>query len=121
MLGRRVLVIDDNRDLAFGIQFLLGRKGYQVELAGSGAEGIAAAERQRPDVILLDIGLPDINGFEVAQRLRGMPALQGVRLVGMSGFGSDEHHRRSQATGIDRFLTKPVTAVALAEAVAAGA
>ncbi|MFO8002642.1 ATP-binding protein [Thioalkalivibrio sp.] len=121
ILGRRVLVIDDNRDLAFGIQFLLGRKGYQVELAGSGAEGIAAAERQRPDVILLDIGLPDINGFEVARRLRGMPALQGVRLIGMSGFGSDEHHRRSQATGMDRFLTKPVTAVALAEAVAAGA
>ncbi len=118
--GFRVLVIDDNRDLAFGIQLLLSRKGYQVELTGTGAEGIAAAERQRPDVILLDIGLPDMSGFEVAQRLRDMPSLHDVRLIGMSGFGSDEHHRRSQASGMDHFLTKPVTAADLAEVMAAG-
>jgi CheY-like chemotaxis protein len=108
--GRRVLVIDDNRDLAFGIRLLLGRQGYAVELAGDGAQGIAAAERKRPDVILLDIGLPDIDGFEVARRLRRLPGLNGVRLIGMSGFGGDDHHRRSQAAGIDRYLTKPVTA-----------
>lgn len=118
--GCRVLVIDDNRDLAFGIKVLLSRKGYQVELTGTAAEGIAAAERQRPDVILLDIGLPDMDGFEVAQRLRDMPTLHDVRLIGMSGFGSDEHHRRSRACGMDHFLTKPVTAAGLAEAMAAG-
>jgi CheY-like chemotaxis protein len=118
--GRRVLVIDDNHDLAFGIRLLLGRQGYQVELAGDGAAGIAAAERVRPDVILLDIGLPDMDGFEVARCLRRLPALDGVRVIGMSGFGGDDQCRRSEAAGIDRYLTKPVTADVLAEAVAAG-
>ncbi len=116
--GRRVVVIDDNRDFALGIQLLLSRKGYEVELAGSGAEGIIAAERQRPDVILLDIGLPDMDGFEVARRLRRLPGLQGVRLIGMSGFGSPEVQRHSRDTGIERYLTKPLSAEALARAMA---
>jgi two-component system, sensor histidine kinase len=119
MHSGRVLVIDDNRDLAYGIQLLLAREGYQVELAGDGAEGLAAAGRQRPDVILIDIGLPDMDGFEVAQRLRDIPELHGVRLIGMSGFGTQEYHRRSRNSGIDQYLTKPVTAAALARAVAA--
>ncbi len=117
--GLRVVVIDDNRDFALGIQHLLSRKGYQVELAGNGAEGITAAERQRPDVILLDIGLPDMDGFAVASRLRSLPGLHGVRIIGMSGFGSPEHQRRSRETGLECYLTKPVSAATLAKAIAA--
>lgn len=116
--GRRVVVIDGDRDFALGIQLLLSHKGYEVELAGSGAEGITLAERQRPDVILLDIGLPDMDGFEVARRLRSLPGLHGVRLIGMSGSGSDEHQRRSRASGIEHCLIKPVSAEVLAEAMA---
>jgi DNA-binding response OmpR family regulator len=111
--GRQVLVIDDNRELAFGLRLLLRGRGYRVMLAHDAGEGLAAAERAHPDVVLLDIGLPDMDGFEVARRLRRLPGLNGVRLVAMSGYGGEEQHRLSREAGIDQYLIKPVALDAL--------
>jgi two-component system, sensor histidine kinase len=117
--GRQVLVIDDNRELAFGLRLLLRGRGYRVMLAHDGGEGLAAAEREHPDVVLLDIGLPDMDGFEVARRLRRLPGLDGVRLVAMSGYGGEEQHRLSREAGIDQYLIKPVALDALEGAMGA--
>jgi two-component system CheB/CheR fusion protein len=118
--GRRedslVLVIDDNRELALGLELLLCARGYRVVLAHDGAAGLAAAEHEPPDVVLLDIGLPDMDGFEVARRLRRLPHLDRVRLIAMSGYGGENQSRLSQDAGIDHYLVKPVELDALERA-----
>lgn len=104
----RVLVVDDDCDTVSLQVALLEFSGYEVRSAGDGAGALATAERFRPDVILLDIGLPRVDGYEVAARIREQPALQGVVLVAMTGYGQPADHRRSCAAGFDHHLVKPV-------------
>jgi len=106
---RRVLVVDDNRDAAEALALLLGALGHEVKVLNDGAEAIALSTHWQPDLMLLDIGLPDIDGFEVARRLRGMPDLNGMRLVACTGYGGDEHRRQMTAAGFDGHLLKPVS------------
>ncbi len=104
---RRVLVVDDNEDAAQSLSHLLEFSGHEVHRAYSGPAALAAAAEVRPDVILLDIGLPEIDGYEVARRLRADPALANVLLIALSGYCQDEDRRRSREAGFDHHVGKP--------------
>jgi PAS domain S-box-containing protein len=106
--GLRILVIEDNRDTADSLQELLTLIGHQVEVAYAGPAGLELASRFRPDVVLCDIGLPGLDGFEVARALRRDPAARDAYLVAQSGYGQEEDRRRARAAGFDLHLRKPV-------------
>lgn len=104
----RVLVVDDNADAAQMLAMLLETSGHEVEMAYDGPNALKAALAFRPDVVLLDIGLPGLSGFEVAQQIRQQPALKGIVLVALTGYGHEADQRRSQEAGFDYHLIKPV-------------
>jgi CheY-like chemotaxis protein len=106
--GRRVLVADDNRDAASSLAAVLELLGDTTRVAHDGAEALAIAEDFRPDVALLDIGMPHLDGHDLARRIRAQPWGRDVVLVALTGWGQEEDRRRSQAAGFDRHLVKPV-------------
>jgi PAS domain S-box-containing protein len=105
---RRVLVVEDNRDSIESLTMLLNLAGYETHAAKDGLEATEAAATFRPDVILLDIGLPKLNGYEVARKIREQPWGRGMVLVALTGWGQEEDRRRSQEAGFNHHLTKPV-------------
>jgi len=108
-LGQRsVLVVEDDDDTRAVLRYMLETEGARVEGARNGGEGVRAAERLRPEIVLCDIGLPDIDGMEVARRLRASPALAGVRLIALTGYGQAEDVRQALDAGFDAHITKPV-------------
>lgn len=108
-LGRRaVLIIEDNDDTRDVLRFMLEIEGARVETAAGGEDGVRAADAFRPEVILCDIGLPDIDGMEVARRIRAHHALARVRLIALTGYGQTEDVRQAAAAGFDAHLTKPI-------------
>jgi signal transduction histidine kinase/DNA-binding response OmpR family regulator len=104
----RVLIVDDNRDVAESTAALLRLEGCEVHLAHDGEEGLRAVRRLHPAAILLDIGLPKMNGFEVAERIRSESDLRDVLIVGVSGYGQEEHRLRSRQAGFDHHIVKPI-------------
>jgi signal transduction histidine kinase/ActR/RegA family two-component response regulator len=108
-LGQRsILVVEDDDDTRSVLRFMLEAEGARVETAGCGIDGVAAARRARPEVVLCDIGLPDIDGMEVARRLRADDALNPTRLIALTGYGQAEDVRQAIAAGFDAHVTKPV-------------
>jgi signal transduction histidine kinase len=116
--GRRVLVVDDNTDGADLLAMMLELSGHQTRIAYSGLEALETAVDFRPEVIFLDIGLPGLNGYEVARRFRATPALSPMLLVALTGWGSEEDRRRSKEAGFDIHLTKPVEPAAIDDVMA---
>lgn len=106
--GRRILVVDDHRDASETLAILLRAAGHEVLVAPDGASALHQASAFDPDVILLDIGLPGMSGFEVAQRLREKRSAGGPVVVAISGYGTDLDRRRAQDAGIQHYFTKPV-------------
>jgi CheY-like chemotaxis protein len=104
----RVLIVDDNEDAATALELLLEEAGHSVRAAHTGPAGLAAALEFLPDVMLLDIGLPELDGFEVAKRIRQQAALHNIVLVAMTGYGLEKERQRSQEAGFDHHLVKPV-------------
>ncbi|MGH3912925.1 MAG: ATP-binding protein [Pseudonocardiaceae bacterium] len=104
----RTLIIEDNVDLAATYQTLLERRGHQVTVAHTGHDGLAAAHQQRFDLVLCDLGLPDITGYEVARHLRRDPDAQPARLIAHSGYSQDADRQQSLQAGFDAHLTKPM-------------
>ncbi len=104
----RVLVVEDNEDTAETVSQLLNQAGHEVEIARDGEAALCSARANPPDVVLLDIGLPGIDGYEVARRVHEHPADKRPLLVAVSGYGQEEDRRRSQEAGIDLHLVKPV-------------
>jgi CheY-like chemotaxis protein len=104
----RVLIVDDNEDAATALELLLQGSGHLVRVAHTGPAGLAAALDFLPDVMLLDIGLPELDGCEVAKRIRQQAALHNVVLVAMTGYGREKERQRSQEAGFDHHLVKPV-------------
>jgi DNA-binding response OmpR family regulator len=102
-----VLVIDDNREAADSLCFLLRAWGFDARTAYGGEEGLRAAQEYHPDFIFCDLAMPQVNGFEVARRLRAGSALEGALLVALTGFGSAEFRSRAAEAGFDRYLVKP--------------
>ena len=105
--ARRILIVDDNRDAAGSLGLLLRLAGHEVREANDGARALAAAAEFHPELIFLDIGLPGMDGYQVVTRLRAHPELSGVRVVALSGYGSDQDRDRSRAAGFDDHLVKP--------------
>jgi signal transduction histidine kinase/CheY-like chemotaxis protein len=104
----KVLLIEDNEDAAATLEDLLGLWGHEVEVAASGEDGLRQAEFFEPEAVLIDIGLPGLDGYEVARRLRQSAGSSAARLVAISGYGQEEDRRRSREAGFDDHLTKPV-------------
>jgi signal transduction histidine kinase/ActR/RegA family two-component response regulator len=105
---RRVLIVDDNRDAGESLGMLLSMQGCSVKVAIDGLEALAALESFAPEVVLLDIGMPGMDGYEVARRMRARPAGRAALLVALTGWGQPEDKRRSAEAGFDDHLTKPV-------------
>jgi PAS domain S-box-containing protein len=105
--ARRILIVDDNRDVAAALGGWLQGEGHTVHVVHEGGAAVGAAEEFDPDVVLLDIGMPDMDGYESARRLRGDTRLDGVYLVALTGFGRDEDVKRTLESGFDDHITKP--------------
>lgn len=110
---RRILVVDDNIDAAEMLAMLLEFDGHEVRKAASGPEALEVVDGFHPEIAFLDVGLPGMNGHELAGKLREQPSLDGILLVAITGWGQPEDRRRSREAGFDHHLTKPVTAQAL--------
>jgi CheY-like chemotaxis protein len=110
--GHRVLIVEDSLDSAETLGELIRRWGHEVQLAHDGATALRMARQFKPSVILLDIGLPDMDGYAVAHRLRGED-LGGEMLVALTGYGEPQDRARAQQAGFDHHLTKPVEPEAL--------
>jgi signal transduction histidine kinase/ActR/RegA family two-component response regulator/integral membrane sensor domain MASE1 len=117
--GKRVLVVDDNHDAADSLALVLQIEGHDVRTADCGRAALEVAREFAPEVVVLDLGLPDVSGFEVAQALRKDVITAGASLIALTGWGQDEHRRRAQASGFDHHFTKPVDPELLAQAIAA--
>jgi PAS domain S-box-containing protein len=111
--SRRVFVIDDNRDAAETLARLMEMWGHDVSTYTSGPAALEAAAASLPEVVLLDLGMPGMDGFEVARRLRALPDGSRLRVIAMTGYGGDEDRRKSAESGIDEHLVKPVDFTAL--------
>jgi len=107
-LGRRVLVVDDNRDAADSTITILRLLGHQAECAYTGRDALETARRFPADVVLLDLAMPDMDGFETLKLLRGVPGLENVFAIAMTGYGSGDDRRRTTSAGFNAHLTKPV-------------
>jgi CheY-like chemotaxis protein len=114
-LSRKVLVVDDNIDAQQGLTLLLELEGHQVITASDGAQGLELAATHRPDLALLDIGMPIMDGYELARRIRSQDWGRSIRLVALSGWGQPEDVSRAREAGFDSHLMKPVTFEVIAE------
>jgi CheY-like chemotaxis protein len=117
---RRILVVDDNTDAAESLAILLELCGHRVSVAHDGPAALAAADSTEFDFILLDIGLPGMDGFAVVRELRQRIGVAQPRVVALTGYGRAEDRERTRAAGFDRHLTKPVTRDQLDALLAAG-
>ena len=106
--SRRVLVADDNRDAADSLAMLLELQGHHVFTAYSGAKALDVIEHERPEFIVLDIGMPDLHGYEVARRIREHGWGRSLTLIAHTGYGQPEDVRRAKEAGFDHHLTKPL-------------
>ena len=118
--SRRVLIVDDNRDSATSLRTMLRMDGHEVELVTDGASAVDAARKLRAQIVLLDIGLPDMDGYEVARALRKHPQTRDALIVATTGYGRTQDREKSRRAGIDAHLTKPVDMEQLAALLARG-
>jgi PAS domain S-box-containing protein len=116
---RRVLVVDDNRDAAESLALFLKMSGHVVQIAYDGMEALAVAEAFQPEIVLLDIGMPKLNGYEVCQRIRGRAWGKNILIVAQTGWGQEEDKLRTRDAGFDEHLVKPVDPMMLINLIAA--
>jgi CheY-like chemotaxis protein len=114
----RMLVVDDDSDTTESLAMILRRMGNEIQTAHDGLEAVQAAATFRPAVVLLDIGLPKINGYEAAKLIRDKMANQKVVIIAMTGWGQQDDKRRALEAGFDHHLTKPVEPAALSRLLA---
>jgi PAS domain S-box-containing protein len=112
-IPRRILVVDDNQDSATSLAELLELIGHKTHIAYDGLEAVEAAATFRPEVVLLDIGLPKLNGYDACRKIREQPSGKGIVLIALTGWGQDEDRNKSKAAGFDAHLVKPVDYAAL--------
>ena len=103
----RILIVDDDVDLAHATAFMLRDLGYDVQFAINGRGALTAAARFLPEVVLLDLSLPDMDGCHIAERLRSQPGMSATRIVAVTGLG-EQHRRRALEAGCDAFVVKPI-------------
>jgi CheY-like chemotaxis protein len=113
--ARRVLIADDNRDAAESLAMLLEMDGHEVAVVHDGKQALAHIEASRPEVALLDIGMPEIDGYEVARRVRGDTRIRNMLLIAVTGWGQEADKSRASTAGFDLHFTKPVDPERLVE------
>ena len=116
--SRRVLVVDDNEDAAESLAALLRLFGHEVDVALDGEQALALAPEVKPDLVLLDLGMPRMDGHEVARRMRAAPWGARMKIIALSGFGDGDDRARSLEAGCNDHLVKPVSPVDLEQALA---
>jgi len=104
---RKVLIVDDNVDAADSLALMLRAMGHEVEVAHDGRSGVEISRRTRPEIVLLDIAMPEMSGYEAAREIRRFLGA-GVRIIAVSGYGQDQNRCRSPEPGFDQHLVKPV-------------
>jgi CheY-like chemotaxis protein len=107
-MSLRMLVVDDNVDMAMSLSILLELNGHRVEMAHDGPSALELSQARPFDVVLLDIGLPSMDGYEVARRIRARGGESQPLLIGISGYGFDADRQRAKEAGLDLYLVKPV-------------
>lgn len=112
---KRVLIVEDNIDAARTAAYLLNDMGHRAEYAINGYAAVSMARELRPHVVLLDLGLPGLDGFEVCRRIRNDPELAGTRIIVITGYVAEEYRQQSLAAGCDMHLIKPVSPQVLEE------
>jgi len=117
MSGRSILIVEDNPDARDALRVLLELEGHAVEAAGEGQEALELARAKDPDIALVDIGLPGIDGYEIARRVRARDARRPI-LIALTGYGQPEDRQRATEAGFDDMLVKPVDPSALADMLA---
>lgn len=105
---QRILVVDDDADTCQALRMMLELLGHEINVAHDADATLAAASRRCPDLVLLDIGLPRVDGYEIARRLRRIPECASIRVVALTGYGRSEDRVRAKEAGFDAFLVKPV-------------
>ena len=118
MAGTRILVVDDHRDAARVLGLLLDSLGHEVQTATDGQQALDTMSAFHPDVVFLDIGLPQLDGYEVARRVRSSPELRGTKLIALTGWSHAEDKQRTREAGFDQHLVKPVGVKTLKEVLA---
>ncbi len=116
--AQKILVVDDNVDAADTLALLLQLEGHEAEAVYESTQAVEKARTFKPEVVLLDIGLPGMNGYQLAERLRSLPELNSTRLIALTGYGKSEDYERTKAAGFDDHLVKPVDAATLKQALA---
>lgn len=106
-MSQHILIVDDEKNIAISVDYLLRREGYAVSVAHDGEEGLRLIREQRPDLVLLDIMMPKLDGFQVCQIVRQDPALAGVRIVMLTAKGRDAEREKGLTLGADAYITKP--------------
>ena len=106
-MSKSVLIADDEPNIVISLEYLLEQAGYRVIVARDGLEALEAIERERPDLVLLDVMLPRLSGFDVCQKIREDPALQGVRVMMLTAKGREVEMSKGLALGADVYVTKP--------------
>jgi CheY-like chemotaxis protein len=114
----RILVIDDSRDAAHMLKVLLTKIGHQVEAVCDGRQGVEAATQSLPEIVFCDIGMPTMDGYEVAQALRADERTRGAYLVALTGYGEDDDRAKAIDAGFDQHLVKPIGLATLQQAIA---
>ena len=114
----RILVVDDNPDVADSLAMLLRLEGHEVDIAYSAAATFEAVQRMRPEVVLLDIGLPQMNGYEIARRLRAAPAAERAHLIALTGYGQEHDREQAREAGFAAHLVKPADIEAVSKVLA---
>ena len=106
-MAKKILIADDEPNIVISLEFLLRREGFDVTVAGNGVDALAAAREWRPDLAILDVMMPQRNGFEVCQELRNDPDLRGLRIIMLTAKGRDMEVAKGLALGADHYMTKP--------------
>ena len=106
-MGKRVLVVDDEPNIVMSLRFLMEREGLEVEVAPTGEAALQALERAPADLVLLDVMMPEIDGFEVCQRIRAHPAWAGTPIIMLTAKGREVEREKGRALGADDYITKP--------------
>jgi DNA-binding response OmpR family regulator len=106
-MPRRILIVDDEPSIVISLEFLMKREGFEVAVAGDGEAALRAVAERPPDLVILDVMMPRLNGFDVCQRLRANPAWRAVKVLMLTAKGRETEMRRGLELGADAYLTKP--------------